>query len=151
MNKKLVFLIPLIFILVNIAHFNLYHQNIYYSHKSIGTTTLKQILYIRPSNWKLYKTTYSSTYHGFEQTAIITNMGIVPTFNTVALTKNASFLGFPFAFYFKTNNPPKTGSFLSPQSISAYSFYWFSFDLIIFIILTILSFFIYIKFRKTNN
>jgi len=150
MKKKIIFIIPIIFLLVNVANFSLYHQNIYYSRSRDSSSSLKQLLQIRPSNWKLYKVIYTTTYHGVEMPVIITNMGIVTTNKKVALTNNANFIGFPFAFYFKTNSPPKTGSLLTPQSISAYSLYWFILDLIIFIVLSILVFFIYM-YQKNHT
>lgn len=149
MKKKFltVLIILVLDILLNIFGMGLYHQNVYYT----ANYSQKKILSIKPSNWILAKVRYPIAYPGVSIPIIVSNYGIIPTSNHINVSDNSSFIGFPFTFYFKNKNPPKTGSLLSPATISAYSVYWLIVDIIVYIILAMLTFGIFVIMGRIKN
>ena len=149
MKKKiLIALIILVLdVLLNITGINLYHQNVYYT----ANYSQKKILSIKPSNWTLNKVSYPVAYPGVSTPIIVSNYGIIPTSNSINVSNHSNFIGFPFTFYFKNKNPPKTGSLLSPTSISAFSYYWLIVNVIAYIILVLLTFGILIILGHIKN
>jgi len=139
--KKLLYLFPLVFLILNATPLALYKNSVNYSPNG-------RIYQLTPSYWRQLSTKVAKTNQSVYESTIITgNAGTPPS--AVPISKGARFYGFPMGFYFNNSNVKNNSLPNIPTTVTAYSWLWATLDSFILIIFLVAA--IWINIRPSSQ